>query len=331
MARIENERGGASFECGDDDTILRAALRAGIGMPYSCNTGSCGNCRFDLVEGDVRHLRDDAPAWSERDAQRNRWLGCQAVPSGDCRVKFRTMDDYVPPVTPARRKATLVSVAPVTRDISEFTFEVGGNPDFRPGQYALLEIEGVEGARAYSMSNLAGDGTWRFMIKHAPGGAATGWLFAAEPGATVGMDGPYGTGFLRPEVERDIVLLAGGSGLSPMVSIARGAVAAGMAGDREIHLFYGGRETGDLCGADVLGPEAADAVQFTAALSDPEAGAGWSGPTGFVHDVAAAALGDRLAGCEIYFAGPAVMAAAVQKMAHEAGVPMDRLHFDEFY
>ena len=90
MPQITNERDGASFACEDGDTILRAALRAGVGMPYSCNTGSCGNCRFDLVEGSVRHLRADPPAWSERDLKRNRWLGCQATPDGDCRVKFRT-------------------------------------------------------------------------------------------------------------------------------------------------------------------------------------------------------------------------------------------------
>ena len=66
MARIVNARDGTSFPCDGNDTILRAALRAGVGMPYSCNTGSCGNCRFDLVDGSVRHLRDDPPAWGAR-------------------------------------------------------------------------------------------------------------------------------------------------------------------------------------------------------------------------------------------------------------------------
>ena len=330
MAEITNDRGGEVFSCEDGDTILRAALRAGIGMPYSCNTGSCGNCRFDLLEGSVRHLREDAPAWSERDLKRNRWLGCQAVPEGDCRVKFRTMDGYVPPVRPEARGAELVSAAPLTRDISEFAFRLDAAQDFRPGQYALLHFPGVEGPRAYSMSNLAGEETWRFMIKKMPGGAGTEWLFGAEPGARLTIDGPYGTAFLREDSPRDIVLLAGGSGLSPMVSIARGAVEAGMAQDRRIHLFYGGRQTADLCGPDVLGP-AADAITFTAALSDPEPGAGWAGPRGFLHEVVAAEMGEALRECEIYFAGPAVMSAAVQKMAHEAGVPADRLHFDEFY
>ena len=329
MATITNTRDDTRFDCAPGDTILRAALRAGIGMPYSCNTGSCGNCRFDLVEGTVRHLREAPPGLSEKDAAKNRWLGCQAAPEGDCAVKFRAMEQYVPPVAPARRSAELVAVEKITRDISEFAFRVEGAGDFRPGQYALFHVPGIEGARAYSMSNLSGD-TWRFMIKRAPGGAATGWLFDAAPGAALEIDGPFGTAFLREDSDRDIVLLAGGSGLSPMVSIALGAVAAGMDADRDIHLFYGGRETPDLCGPDVLGA-ARDKVAFTAALSAPEAGADWSGPTGFLHDVVRERMGETLKDCDIYFAGPAVMSAAVQQMAHAAGVPMDRLFFDEFY
>ncbi len=331
MAQIVNERDGASFACEEGDTILRAALRAGIGMPYSCNTGSCGNCRFELVEGGVRHLRADPPAWSERDLKRNRWLGCQAAPEGDCRVKFRAMEDYAPPVRPARRRAELTSVAPITRDISEFAFRVDGDQDFRPGQYALLHAPGVDAPRAYSMSSLPSDEGWRFMIKRAPEGAATGWLFDAAIGAELEIDGPYGTAYLREDSPRDIVLLAGGSGLSPMVSIARAAVASGMAESRAIRFFYGARETGDLCGPDALGPDAAAKVAFTAALSDPEPGADWTGPTGFLHEVALAEMGEALKQCEIYFAGPAAMSAAVQKMAHGAGAAMSQLHFDEFY
>lgn len=331
MPTIRNEREDTEFECADGDTILRAALRAGIGMPYSCNTGSCGNCRFELLDGSVTHLRKDPPAWSERDLKRNRWLGCQAAPGGDCRVKFRTLEQYVPPVRPALRGATLETMRQITHDIREFTFRVDGDPAFRAGQYALFHLPGVDAPRAYSMSNLAEDREWRFIVKKTQGGAATGWLFDAAPGAALTLDGPYGTAYLREEIPRDLVLLAGGSGLSPMVSIARAAVAAGMGRDRSIHVFYGGRGIADLCGPEVLGAEVAPHVEFCAALSQPESGAAWSGPTGFLHEIVEARMGAALKDCEIYFAGPAVMSAAVQKMAHEAGVPMDRLHFDEFY
>src|SRR5690606_33090219 len=165
MPTIAKAPDGPQFDCAKDDTILRAALRAGVGMPYSCNTGSCGNCRFELLEGSVAHLRADAPAWSERDRKRNRWLGCQAVPLGDCRIKFREMGQYVPLTPPLRRTAEILAVAQITHDISEFTLKVDNDLNFAPGQYALFHVPGVAGGRAYSMSNLAEDGHWRFMIK----------------------------------------------------------------------------------------------------------------------------------------------------------------------
>ncbi|MBD3677907.1 MAG: 2Fe-2S iron-sulfur cluster binding domain-containing protein [Rhodobacteraceae bacterium] len=331
MVKITKHPDGPEFDCAEGDTILRAALRAGVGMSYSCNVGSCGNCRFELIEGEVEHLRKDAPAWSERDLKRNRWLGCQAQPKGECRIKFREDPGAISPDTPEHRTAELVSVTPVTHDISEFAFRVDGTDSYSPGQYALITAPGIEGGRAYSMSRLAGDGTWRFMIRKVPGGAATGHLFeAAKPGDTLSIDGPYGTGWLREDCPRDIVLIAGGSGLSPMVSIAEGAAAAGMLGDRRLHFFYGCRTEDDLFNPeDILGAEIAGKTSFTAALSEP--GSGWTGPTGFIHDVVRDTLGEAIAEAEIYFAGPAVMSASIQKMAHEAGVPMDRLHFDEFY
>lgn len=329
MPKIKVTPDGETFECQPGDTILRAALRAGLGMSYSCNVGSCGNCRFELVEGEVSHARADAPAWSERDLKRNRWLGCQARPAGDCTIKFRADPKCVSDPRPALRKATLEEASPLTRDITEFTFSVGEDDAFHPGQYALLSVPQIEGGRPYSMSNLPGTDLWQFQIKRVPGGAFTGWLFdTARPGDTVTIDGPYGTAYLDTNSPRDIVLMAGGSGLSPMVSIARGAKAAGMLGDRRLHFFYGCRTAEDLFeAARVIDLD--DGVTFTAALS--EGPAIWTGATGFLHDVVLDRLGDTLKDHEIYFAGPAVMSAAIQKMAHEAGTPPGQLHFDEFY
>ncbi len=329
MPRITVAGSDASFECTAGDTILRAALREGIGMPYSCNVGSCGNCRFELVEGAVDHARADAPAWSERDLKRNRWLGCQAIPQGDCTVKFRSTPDALAPARPALRQAQLVSVEDVTRDIREFRFAVEGPDAFEPGQYALISAPQIASARAYSMANLPGDGLWHFQIKRVPGGALTGYLFdTLAPGGTVTLDGPYGTAYLRPDSPRDLILMAGGSGLSPMVSIARGAAATGLTAHRKVHFLYGCRSRADLFDPSLV-TSIDPAISLTAVLSEPDAG--WDGATGFLHDHADATFGAALAEAEIYFAGPAAMSGAIQRMAHDSGVPMTQLHFDEFY
>jgi toluene monooxygenase electron transfer component len=321
-----------SFDCAPEDTILRAALRAGHAMPYSCNVGSCGNCRFELVSGHVRHARSDSPAWSERDLKRNRWLGCQAQPAGDCVIKFRSEDKYQPPFPPQRRMATLIGKKAITRDISEFTFALEASADFNPGQYALVEIDGIACGRAYSMSNLGGTDRWQFQIKKVSGGAVTTHLFdRMQDGDRLILDGPYGSAFLDVASPRGLLLIAGGSGLSPMVSVARGAAAAGLLQNREMRVFYGGRTKLDVPDAELLDEIAGlgSGVTLSIILSDDDDGGAYQ--RGFVHEAAWAALGDSITEYDLYFAGPAVMAAAIQKRAYETGLPAEQLFFDEFY
>lgn len=329
MATIHLQGTDTKFDCAPGDTVLRAALRAGLGMSYSCNVGSCGNCRFEMIEGTVSHQRVDPPAWTEKDRARGRWLGCQAAPSGDCVVKFRPDPEAVPRHLPLRRKGRLIGTSDLNHDIREFRFAVEGPSDFLPGQYALVSVPGVEGARVYSMSNLGDGGEWHFQIRRVLGGAASSVLFdRLQPGDGIGLDGPYGLAFLRGDSPRDIVLIAGGSGLSPMASIARGALRDT---SRRIEVYFGGRGPADATAADFLAALDPARLTLTAAISDAGQAGGWTGRQGFIHEIAIADHGEGLRDREIYFAGPAAMAQAIARAFHDLGVPRSQIHFDEFY
>lgn len=329
MHNISLDRTDITFDCANEDTVLRAALRAGIGMSYSCNVGSCGNCRFELIEGEVTHARQDAPAWTQKDRDRNRWLGCQAVPGRHCVVKFRPDPAAVPKIRPVQRRAELVRKTALNHDITEFTFRVDGDPTFLPGQYALITLPGCDGPRVYSMSNLGEAGEWQFQIRRVPNGAATTILFdQMQPGDVAQIDGPYGLAYLRADAPRDIVLIAGGSGLSPIASLARGALRDTT---RNIAIYFGGRGPADTTAAAFLAGLDPARVTLTMAISDSAQAEGWTGRQGFVHEVAIADLGDNLKSREIYFAGPSAMAQAIAGAMHGLSVPRDQIYFDEFY
>jgi toluene monooxygenase electron transfer component len=321
--------GEQAFSCEASDTLLRAAQRAGLGFPYECNVGSCGNCKFELIEGELANAWNEAPGLSDKDRQRKRHLGCQSSPLGDCTIKLRPMPRYVAVHRPQRVAAVLTQRRAITHDISEFHFELQTPVAFEPGQYALVQLPGITGPRAYSMSNVEA-GTWHFQVRQVPGGAGSAALFALPLGAPVELDGPYGMAWLRRDAPRDLLCLAGGSGLAPMISIARGLVAEPSLAGRQLHFIYGGRTVADLCGQDMLAalPGFGERLFWQGFISP---GSAETAPAAFVHEAALQLHGERLKDMEIYFAGPPAMATAVQGMLLQAGVPPEQQHFDQFY
>ena len=336
MAVVRLADGDTAFPCSPHDTITRAALRAGVALPYECNTGSCGTCKIELVAGEISSLRPDAPGLTDRDRARRRILGCQARPLGDCIVKGRIDPAAAGEPRPAPHEAALTATCAITHDIREFTFELSAPHTFLPGQYALLHLPGVPTARAYSMSNVPGTRDWQFQIKHVPGGRATGVLFSElRRGDRITIDGPYGHAYLRPGAPRDIVCVAGGSGISPIISIARAIAATPELAGKRLYVLYGGRRPEDICGEDLLRalPQLAGRCTYVPVIScpDDDASAAWPGRRGFVHEAIATTVGLPLHAYEYYFAGPPPMTTAVQRLLLEAKVPLQQLHVDQFF
>ena len=327
------------YTCPPDDTVLRAALRAGLGFPYECNVGSCGNCRFELLSGAVEHERESPPGLTEKDRQKgNRFLGCQARALEDCTIKVRLLDHYRPRHRPQPTSARLIETIEVTHDITEFRFALADPAPFLPGQYALFQLPGVTGNRAYSMCNVSDDGArMAFPDQARPerrGQRALLWP-VQRSARLVAVDGPYGMAYLREDAPRDVLCLAGGSGLSPMISIARAAAHSPALAGRTVHFLYGGRGARDICGEPMLRelPGFGVRVHYEACASRPSDDPQnvWQGRSGLIHDVTREIFGDRLKDFEIYFAGPPAMAKAMQLMLWEQKVPGDQVHFDQFY
>ena len=320
------------------DTVLRAALRAGIGFPYECNSGGCGSCKFEITSGTIENLWPDAPGLTERDRRKNKYLACQCVPTEELAIKVRLDPDGAPKILPKRATARLIGISDITHDMREFRFAADAPAEFLPGQYASLNIQGVSAPRCYSMSNLSNrEGEWHFHIRRVHRGQASTALFEQmHIGDYVSLDGPFGQAYLREDRPRDIVCVAGGSGLAPMVSIARGAAEAGLLRLHRLHFFYGARTPRDICGEEFLRHLVGygDRIAYHPVVSDAYSvdQHGWSGDVGFVHECIPRRLGTDLTSFEFYFAGPPPMTRAIQEMlmvTHR--VPFQQIHFDRFF
>lgn len=313
----------------EEDSLLRGALRAGVGLPYECSVGGCGSCRFELIDGEMETLWEAAPGLSARERARGKRLACQSRPLGNCTIRARVEEAGMPAQRTAKHRVTLRARRTLTDDMAEFTFAGVAPADFLPGQYALLYPPGVIGPRAYSMSNLSNaDGVWQFIIRRAGSGSAA-MFDTLKIGDGLTLDGPYGHAWLREGTSRDMVCIAGGSGLGPMLSIARGALATGT---RRIHFFVGLRTQSDLGAAgEALALQGDDRLDVQVALSAPDAAQAWSGRRGFVHDAVEETMGGSLPNLEVYFAGPPPMVEALQSMLlvrHK--VPVHQIHYDRF-
>lgn len=330
--QVEN---GPSFHLGpQDDTLLRAALRAGLAFPYECSVGGCGACRFDLIDGVMDTLWEASPGLSPRDRKRGKRLACQSRPQGDCQIRVRLGDAAeMPPVRPHRGTALLTARRWITTELLELSLHLDQAPPFLPGQYALLYPAGVEGARAYSMSNIdQEDGVWRFIIRKVAGGrGSTALCEHLQVGQSLTIDGPYGHAWLRPSA-RAVVCIAGGSGLGPMLSVARGVLAE--PGQRHVHFFLGLRHEAELSAKAELHALACERLHTSVTLSAPTDPSAWTGDTGWVHTTlerSFKAQGLSLPDFDFYFAGPPPMIEAMQDLLMQRHqVPFAQIRFDRY-
>jgi ferredoxin-NADP reductase len=151
-------------------------------------------------------------------------------------------------------------------------------------------------------------------------------LKKAPPGTPVEIDGPAGFMVLHEDAARPAVLLAGGIGITPFLSMARDAAHRRL--PHRIVLFYGNRRPQDAAFLEELGSIENPNYRLVAAMSEaPE----WRGEKGFIDRAMLGRHLPELKAPVYYFAGPPAMAMAMQQMLSGAGVADDDMRSEEFY
>lgn len=325
--KITIDPDGRSFEASEAETLLEAARRGGIVLPYECGWGSCGTCKVTLLEGETALTFAAAPAVSPRDARTGRIVACQSRACSDLKIRLPA-GEWQPPAPACRQQeAELVAVEVLAPEIRRFTFRVDGPADFLPGQYAILHLgDGLR--RAYSMCNLPDGETLQIISKRYPGGAGSNALAVLRPGDRLVLEAPFGTCTLRTRPGRKI-FVAGGTGISPMLSLIRQAAREAIDFAAAVDILYCARQPDDLAAGDELA-EAARGIAGACYRPCVEEDGGRAGYLlGRATDAIATLDFDPLQ-TDFYVAGPPVMVNAVKAYLREAGAPITRIHYDSF-
>ena len=317
------------------DTLLGGILRAGVGVPYECNAGGCGSCKYTLLDGSVADDLEETAGLRASDRRKSKHLACISRPQSDCTIELKLDPEYTPKNAPRKVDASLHSIEKLTHDLWEFHFDAPRTASFLPGQYAKVSLPGVTGPRSYSMSNVANEvGRWSFQIKRMEGGAASKVLFdGLTTDLQVTIDGPYSTAYLRSDSVRPIICIGGGSGLAPMVSILRG-ISQRKSDKTKPVLYYGARQEKDVVDQEYLAtiPGFNPENQYIPIVSEPEESDTWAGATGLVHEFLKSHLNETTQDSDFYMAGPPPMVDAVRRhLVLDRGIPVDRLYYDRFF
>jgi toluene monooxygenase electron transfer component len=291
-----------------------------------------------------------ADAWPEAPGRRylkgeSEILTCQARPLEDCALEVRGAvadDASVPP--PRRLEGVLHDREMLTHDVMRFAVDLDAPLDFAPGQFALLTVPGIVGARAYSMVNWE-PGTRRlcFVVKKKPGGVLSDWLFAdsAAEGVRVPLLAPLGHAIFEAGVGKHVLCIAGGSGIAGMMAILTRACAARYFDDHDGHVFFGVRTERDAFFLEDLAEfraQCPERLALTVAFSDEDVSEAFVArhpaltfARGFVHEVAAAAMKGRYANVRAYAAGPPPMVDGVLRvLLREARLHPSDIRYDKF-
>jgi len=340
---VTARNGTRDFECEPGEKILHAGLRSGVELPYECATGTCGTCKARLTSGRADSDWREAPGRKYFKAEGD-LLTCQSVAREDCTLEVGPLKAREPDASTPRAMGGVVrDVRRLTHDVVAFDVEIDAALDFAAGQFALVTVPGIAGARAYSMVNFdRGAERLSFVVKKKPGGGVSEWLFGADvEAARLGLFAPLGRATFHPDVKKHVLCIAGGSGIAGMMSILSRACGAQHFADWDGHVFFGVRTARDHFFLDEL--EAfrrrfPARLAVTVALSDEDVAdalvAAYPGLTfarGFVHAVAGEAMKGHYADVRAWVAGPPPMVdASLRLLLREARLSPADIRYDKF-
>jgi CDP-4-dehydro-6-deoxyglucose reductase, E3 len=322
---------GNTFRVAADETVLEAALRQGIGLPYGCRNGACGSCKGTIVSGEFDYGVHQERTLTAEEKANGKALFCVGKPRSDMTLAIKEIGgtgDIQIRTLPCRVEKKEI-VAP---DVAILSLKLPAQErlQFMAGQY--LDILLKDGKRrSFSMANAPhSDQFVELHMRLIPGGHFTNYVFnEMRDRAILRFEGPLGTFFLREDSDKPIIFMAGGTGFAPIKSVIEHALYTHI--DREMVLYWGCRSLQDVYLPQLPAQWQTEHPNFTfiPVLSEPKPEDNWQGRTGFVHQAISDDF-ESLAGFQVYACGAPIMIELGQKAFAAKGLPIDEFFADSF-
>jgi CDP-4-dehydro-6-deoxyglucose reductase, E3 len=332
MHKVTVQPSGQSFEAQEGESVLAAALRQGVMLPYGCKNGACGSCKGKIVAGAVDYGHYHARVLTEAERAHGKALFCQAKPLGELVIECRTIGaakDVAVRLLPCR----VQQLEKVADDVMIVRLKLPANErlQFLAGQYIDFLLKGGE-RRSFSMANAPhSDELLELHIRQVAGGSFTEHVFGKMKERDIlRLEGPLGSFFLREDSAKPIVLVASGTGFAPIKSIIESSVYRKVT--RPMVLYWGARRPKDLylnALAEKWAREQPN-LRYVPVISEARPEDAWTGRSGFVHRAVMEDFPD-LSAHQVYACGVPIMVDSARKdFIAQCKLPEDEFYADSF-
>jgi toluene monooxygenase electron transfer component len=337
------------FECPENERILYAGLKTNAELPYECATGTCGSCKAKCLAGSFDWAWPDAPARKNLKGA-DELLLCQCIAKSDLKleVKSKLIKNALPFSSAVWTDGVIKHVENLAPGVMALQVQLKQKICFLPGQFMVIEFTDVRGGRAWSMTNFVRGQTDHvdFVIKMKPDGALSAHLFDQTVfdhlvGQSVRAFGPIGKAVFDESSARDLVCIAGGTGVAGMMSILD-AFSKKPNTQNKATLFFGVRTQDDAFFMNELSQlvqNAHGSIRVVLALSDRPASPDYIAQyeqiefeQGFVHEVAMQQMDSwKTPQTRAYLAGPPPLVdGALRALLLQAKLPASEILYDKF-
>ena len=326
---------GRSFTANADETLLAAAIRQGIGLPYGCKDGACGSCKCKMLEGTVTHGAHQLKALSAEEEASGFILTCCGVAHSDVVFESRQVtDESAFPIRKMPVRVTSMQRASSEVMVIRLQLPASDMMKYHAGQYVEFLLRDGD-RRSYSMANAPHTQTetpgLELHIRHMAGGKFTEHVFGGmKEKEILRIEGPYGSFFLREDSDKPLVLLASGTGFAPLKALIEHMQYKNIT--RPAVLYWGARRPADLYMHEWMQAKIAEMphLRYIPVISDALPEDHWTGRTGFVHKAVLEDFSD-LSGHQVYACGSLIVVeSAREAYSALAGLPAEEFFADAF-